>query len=303
MIGDEVRTPAAADVPKRVLDAFPLSAASFVVTLYGDLVAPRGGELWTGNIVETLSSVGIAEPRVRTALSRLVAAGRLEGTKSGRRSYYRLTPPAAEEFSNAARLIYAPAPAPLRGWHLVAMPETGREAATAALKRLRFGFVTPQLAVLPNRGTPLPRLPGYLFSAVTDDDLGALLRGAWPLAALAERMRYFIDRFELLGSDNLRSPAALGLRLILVHAFRELALRDPLLPPALLPSDWPGAEVRALFARLYLGLSPETDAIIAAQFTDRFGPLHPDLARIEERLNCLRTVTIDGGTVTANCRN
>ena len=164
-------------------------------------------------------------------------------------------------------------------------------------------FVTPQLAVLPNRGTPLPRLPGYLFSAVTDDDLGALLRGAWPLAALAERMRYFIDRFELLGSDNLRSPAALGLRLILVHAFRELALRDPLLPPALLPSDWPGADVRALFARLYLGLSPETDAIIAAQFTDRFGPLHPDLARIEERLNCLRAVTIDGGTVTANCRN
>ena len=77
MIGDEVRTPAA-DVPKRVLDAFPLSAASFVVTLYGDLVAPRGGELWTGNIVETLSTVGIAEPRVRTALSRLVAAGRLE---------------------------------------------------------------------------------------------------------------------------------------------------------------------------------------------------------------------------------
>ena len=141
-------------MPKRVLDAFPLSAASFVVTLYGDLIAPRGGELWTGNIVETLSTVGIAEPRARTALSRLVSAGRLEGTKSGRRSYYRLTPPAAEEFSNAARLIYAPAPAPLRGWHLVALP-----------------------------GTALPRLPGYLFSAVTDDDLCALLRGAWPLAA------------------------------------------------------------------------------------------------------------------------
>ena len=116
-------------------------------------------------------------------------------------------------------------------------------------------------------------------------------------------MRYFIDRFEMLDSDDLRSPAALGLRLILVHAFRELALRDPLLPPALLPSDWPGAEVRALFARLYLGLSPKTDAIIATQFTDRSGPLHPDHTRIEERLNCLRAVTIDGGTVTANCRS
>jgi hypothetical protein len=54
----------------------------------------------------------------------------------------------------------------------------------AALRRLRFGFVTPQLAVLPNRGAPLPRLPGYLFSAVTADDLWDLLKGAWPLAAL-----------------------------------------------------------------------------------------------------------------------
>ena len=62
---------------------------------------------------------------------------------------------------------------------MVALPETGREAATAALKRLRFGFVTLQLAVLPNRGAPLPQLPGYLFSAVTDDDLCALLKGAW----------------------------------------------------------------------------------------------------------------------------
>jgi hypothetical protein len=36
---------------------------------------------------------------------------------------------------------------------------------------------------------------------------------------------------------------------------------------ALLPSDWPGAEVRALFARLYLGLSPENGR-------DRRGAVH-----------------------------
>src|SRR5215472_4181697 len=45
MISDEVRAPAAADVPERVLDGFPLSAASFVVTLYGDLVASGGRAL------------------------------------------------------------------------------------------------------------------------------------------------------------------------------------------------------------------------------------------------------------------
>lgn len=271
--------------------AFPVSAAPFVVTLYGDVVAPRGGEIWTGNIVETLATVGIGESRVRTALSRLVAAGRLEGTKQGRRSYYRLTASAADEFSVAARLIYAPVePPPLRGWRLIALPEEGRETAAQILVQQRFGFVSPHLALLPDRGAPLPPLPGCSFVATTDDPaLRALLAGAWPLAALSDRMRTFIGRFARLEAEQAPRSAALGLRLLLVHAYREIALRDPLLPPALLPPDWPGRETRALFVRLYRSLSPAAEAVVAARFVSRTGPLRPDRTRLERRQNDLTT--------------
>ncbi|HRO11690.1 PaaX family transcriptional regulator C-terminal domain-containing protein, partial [Amaricoccus sp.] len=269
----------------RLLDGLPISAAPFVVTLYGDVVAPRGGELWTGNIVETLGALGIAESRVRTALSRLVAAGRLEGAKEGRRSYYRLTPAAQQEFSSAARLIYAaPEPPPLGGWHLVLLPESGREAAAAALARLRFGLAAPQLALLPDRGTPLPPLPGLHFTAATEDPLPPSLAAAWPLADLAERMAGFVDRFDGLDPADLAGPEVLALRLALVHAFREIALRDPLLPPSLLPQDWPGPRARALFVRLYLACAPRSDALIAARWVSRAGPLRPDPARLRRRL-------------------
>jgi phenylacetic acid degradation operon negative regulatory protein len=269
-----------------LLEAFPVSAGAFVVTLYGDVVAPRGGEVWTGNVVETCAAVGIAETRVRTAVSRLVAAGRIEGTKLGRRSYYRLTPEAEREFAQAARLIYAPVrPPPMRGWHLVALPAAlDRDAAAARLARLRFGFPQPGLALLPNRGEPLPSLPGCRFAATTHDHLGDLVGDAWPLEALAARMRRFVDGFARLGGRRLAPAEAVGLRLLLVHGFREIALSDPLLPPELLPAGWPGPDARALFARLYLALSPAADAAIAAAFVDRSGPLAPDPARLARRI-------------------
>jgi phenylacetic acid degradation operon negative regulatory protein len=273
----------------RMLEAFPVSAAPFVVTLYGDVVAPRGGELWTGNIVETLATVGIGDSRVRTALSRLVAAGRLEGSKEGRLSYYRLTARASDEFSVAARLVYAPVePAPLRGWTLVALRDEERAAATPILAQQRFGFISPHLAVLPDRGAAIPRLPGCLFSATTkDDSLRDLLAAAWPLPALAERMHRFVDHFGQLEAQDVPQPAALGLRLLLVHAYRELALRDPVLPPEFLPPEWPGREMRSLFVSLYRALTPAAQTVIAARFMNRGGALRPDMRRLEVRDNDL----------------
>ncbi len=279
------RSAAPAATLSALLDTFPVSAGAFVVTLYGDVVAPRGGEVWTGALVATCGTVGIAESRVRTAVSRLVAAGRIAGEKLGRRSYYRLTPAAEREFEHAEALIYAPAePPPLRGWHLVALPAgPEREAAARALARLRFGVVQPQLALLPDRGQALPPLPGPCFAATTADDLAALLADAWPLDDLAAAMRRFRDGFAPLEGRRFEPAEALGLRLLLVHVFRDIALRDPLLPPALLPADWPGAAARRLFARQYRSLSPAAETAVDAAFVDRAGTLAGDDAALRRR--------------------
>ncbi|TXI06996.1 MAG: PaaX family transcriptional regulator, partial [Rhizobium sp.] len=75
---------------RALLVDLPIKAASFIVTIYGDVVEPRGGVVWIGNLIEACKCVGITETLVRTAVSRLVTAGQLVGEREGRRSYYRL---------------------------------------------------------------------------------------------------------------------------------------------------------------------------------------------------------------------
>lgn len=139
----------------------------------------------------------------------------------------------------------------------------------------------------PDRGQALPPLPGTHFRATTGDDLGPLVANAWPLDGLAAAMRRFEDAFAPLGGRGFPPAEALGLRLMLVHAFRELALRDPLLPPALLPVDWPGERARCLFARLYRALSPGAEAAVDAGFVDRDGVLDSDGTTLRRRLRRL----------------
>jgi DNA-binding transcriptional regulator PaaX len=47
-----------------------------------------------------------------------------------------------------------------------------------------------------------------------------------------------------------RSNAS-SVRTLLIHAYRRVLLRDPLLPPALLPLDWPGSGAYALCRDFY----------------------------------------------------
>jgi phenylacetic acid degradation operon negative regulatory protein len=59
-------------------------------------------------------------------------------------------------------------------------------------------------------------------------------------------------------------------------------LRDPLLPAALLPKDWPGGVARALCREIYRGLLPLSEQWLDRNGTNENGPLPAaagDLAR------------------------
>ncbi|MGG7565142.1 PaaX family transcriptional regulator C-terminal domain-containing protein [Rhodovulum sp. DZ06] len=283
-----------AALAEKLLSAWPIRAGAFVVTLYGDVAAPRGGRLWMGEIVEACAPLGLSDSRVRTAVSRLVSSGRIEGEKIGRRSMYRLTRSGEAEFARATRLIYAPAdPPPMKGWLLVPLPQgAGREALAAKLQRRRFGIPRPHLALAPDRGGPAPDV-APLFRAECTDDLAELAAAAWPLEELSAAMTRFLEAFapleDRLAARPMPGRDALALRLLLVHAWREIALADPVLPLGLLPAGWPGPEARRLFARLYLALTPSAEAEAARRFTGEDGrPLRPDPAEMDARLAPLR---------------
>lgn len=268
-----------------LLEKMPLRAASFIVTVYGDMVVPRGEVLWMGNLIDICGRVGISESLVRTAASRLVQGGQLVGEKVGRRSYYRLAPDARAEFTNVARLIYA-APKDPVGWIVLHAPDVSEDVA----KRLRLGriengvFLTPDHGQAPHPGTVF-RLP---LGGVTPARAAA---DYWPLDRIAERYQALVDIFAPLENRarELGGADALIARLLLVEAYRRAVLADPLLPTAALPDGWIGKQARALFSLLYIQLSCAADDYIGANLEGESGRLPAETDVTRQRLAQLST--------------
>ncbi|MTH76928.1 PaaX family transcriptional regulator [Paracoccus aestuariivivens] len=267
------------DLIAGILDGLQLRSASFIVTVYGDVVVPRGGVLWTGTLIEICDRVGINESLVRTAVSRLVAAKQLSGERAGRRSYYRLDSSAQKEFSEAAALLYAP-DVQAQGWQILHAPNLSEDDA----RQLRMGHMGGQVYIRPNRGQIPP--PGAVLFRAGDPEAVQEVAGYWDLSALQARYLDMLARFEGLAkaacNGGLSDGAALVARLLLVHVYRGVLLRDPRLPAHALPEDWKGLDARTLFRDLYRNLSPAADRHVAARFegVDGFLPeITPDTSK------------------------
>lgn len=274
----------------------PPRAASFIVTIYGDVVEPRGGVLWIGNLIEICSDVGISESLVRTAVSRLVSGGRLSGERVGRRSFYRLTSDARVEFLAAAKILFAPKPITER-WCILPRGAPERDADL-----LRSGFaVVGDLLMGVDRGQA-GSWSGLTFQAEAVDGIGDLPAFAakyWDLEPLDTAYRSFLQRYreleqQLLSGGVLSDKASMIARLRLVHEYRSVLLRDPRLPGSALVSDWPGPAAGEVFARLYESLSPASEKFIAAQFLSDDGPLE---ARTDVTSRRLETLMAGAGSV------
>ena len=260
-------------------------APAFLVTLYGDVVEPRGGTLWMGSLIECCAMHGLSESLVRTAVSRLVGAGRLEGMRIGRKSYYRLSDAARDEFREASRLLFLPPPI-TEDW-LFCLTETSQETDLPA----PWVRLSPNVAIAPNREDVAP-INGVMMRAKQLDgcgDLRSLAWEKWGLDKVSQIYETFLERHrglqERLDGDVVLSPEeALALRLRLVHDYRHAALGDPRLPLECYPPEWPAEQARRLFVTIYVGLSDLADTCVGQSFLNDDGALSARNAETERRV-------------------
>jgi phenylacetic acid degradation operon negative regulatory protein len=241
---------------------------SIVITLFGDAIVPRGGSVWLGTLLAFFETLAIDSGVVRTAMSRLTADGWLERHKVGRNSYYRLVEKGRQTFEAATAHIYDPPSSDWTGRFELLLITGGEERDTSreALKNAGFGSPLPGVWVAPS-GVPVPlEAAGAIRLEVSaEDDSGRrLLSQSWPLHRTADAYVKFMKTFEPLhGSiarrDRLSDLDAFTARILLIHYYRRVVLRDPLLPSPLLPADWPGRAARHLCAEIYRGLLPASE--------------------------------------------
>lgn len=273
-------------------------AKSLIVTVYGDAIAAHGGTVWLGSLIRLMAELGLGERMVRTAVFRLVKDDWLVATPIGRQSTYGLSAAGRLRTEAAHRRLYAPLERPWDGlWHLViatgaALAPESRERLRRELGWLGFGALGPNLMAHPN-ADPLVLKATLADLGVADrvvvmtsrDDrpqalagLKALIRDGWDLERLSADYQGFLERFRpivrRLGQKPSPEPAhAFALRVLAMHDFRRVLLRDPMLPETLLPAGWAGAEARSLLIDFYRRVHRAAESHIEARLETARGPL------------------------------
>jgi phenylacetic acid degradation operon negative regulatory protein len=246
---------------------------SLLVTVFGVVALPRGEALRLSDLQDWMGALAIEPGLVRTALSRLVSNGTLTRERDGKAALYRLAPAAEADFRRAsARIFGEDRPAPDGRLHLVLIEEGGERAAIrTALAEAGYGALAANLYLRPvHQGRDDLAPPGTSgFHAAGAADLAPRLATLWPLANLQAGYRVVAGHAAALlaVAPGLDWQAAFLARLLLVHEFRRLVLRDPFLPAALLPAGWAGPEARATFDHAVAALA-ERLARLEAQRVD-----------------------------------
>ena len=112
-----------------------------------------------------------------------------------------------------------------------------------------------------------------------EDDSGRrLLSESWPLDRTADAYLKFMKTFEPLRGwiakrETLSDADAFTARILLIHHYRRVVLRDPLLPVALLPRDWPGRAARTLCGEIYRAVLGPSEQWLDHHGTNERGPL------------------------------
>jgi phenylacetic acid degradation operon negative regulatory protein len=243
----------------------PLRAGSLLVTILGDSIVPRGGAITLGSLIELARPFGLNDRLVRTSVGRLAQEGWIRARQMGRQSEYTLTPRGRARFAEATRRIYGEPERRWDGkWTLVFAP-AGK--LRDELRWLGFGQIAPGVLAHPVHdvattrrllaavGQRRPMMSMRAVSGGAAED-GRLIAEGWRLAELARAYRRFIESFEPVATAVARGrrPGFLGafvIRTLLVHEYRKVHLRDPLLPGELLPESWVGAAAYGLCQHLY----------------------------------------------------
>ncbi|WP_028350059.1 phenylacetic acid degradation operon negative regulatory protein PaaX [Bradyrhizobium murdochi] len=274
----------------------PSRTGSIVITVFGDAIVPRGGSVWLGTLLEFFEQLDIDASVVRTAMSRLTADGWFERVKVGRNSFYRLVQGERQTFDIATKHIYGPPASDWTGrFELLLIGNGGdRDAAREALKNAGFGSPLPGVWVAPS-GVPVPaEAAGAIRLEVSaEDDSGRrLLSESWPLDRTADAYQKFMKTFEPLHGwlgrgERLTEADAFTARILLIHHYRRVVLRDPLLPTALLPADWPGRAARTLCGEIYRALLAASERWLDRHATNENGPLPKPGGELSKRFDGL----------------
>jgi phenylacetic acid degradation operon negative regulatory protein len=242
----------------------PFNARSLVLSVLLGLDPPV---LPVRSLVRLAEQFGIAPGTMRTALSRMVAAGELSVDGDGYRLVGRLL-----ERKEAQDIGRRAAPREWDGSWTVAVVTAPRRTVAARrafrthMANLRMGELRPDTWMRPSN---LARPVGedglaVVHGPLEGDDPAGLAGRLWPLREIAGTATTMTRRLEsmLPALDDRRAdalPPTIALAAVVVRFLRA----EPLLPPSLTPHPWPPDELRDRYRTFDRALGRTLRAVVA----------------------------------------
>lgn len=298
---------------EQYLAASALRANSMIITVYGDSIAPHGGTVWLGSFIRLVEPLGLNPRMVRTSVFRLSRENWLVAEQIGRRSYYSLTPSGRRRFEHAYRRIYqAPDKSWDGQWQIIFLGAADiaseqRESVRRDLLWQGFGTLAPGVLAHPKADEEsvlellhdagvydkVVIMRAASIGGFVSRPLQELARDCWNLQTLSEHYHDFLAHFRpvlktLSSAKQLDPEQCFLVRTLMMHEYRRVLLRDPLLPDLLLPPAWPGEVARQICIDLYRITHKPAEQHLMTVLETAHGPLPPAAPYFFERFGGLQ---------------
>jgi len=253
---------------------------ALLLTLFGDYVLDRGIAVSTGGVIAVLGRLGVSEHATRATVSRMSHRGLLRTIRQGRQAFLGLTAHGTTVLRDGQRKLDGDIVE--RHWDgrwtllTFSVPESRRADRHALRTRLGwFGFgplrsglwISPSaedISVALAELDLLEHTEVFRAEAFMWTDPARIAREAWDLPEIAAGY----DQFRLRWTDTTAAEFdELARRVQLGAEWLLLIRRDPVLPAALLPADWPGVRAAALFHTLRQQWAGPADSMARAMLT------------------------------------
>ena len=264
-----------------------------MLTLYGDYVRHRGGEIGIGSLINLLSNFDLSENSIRSAVSRMCRAGILKVRRNKSRSYYSLSDEGLALMNKGERRIFERKRIKWDGlWNLVVyyIPEENREARDRLRRELAWmGFgplatatwisphnLTEEVMELAEKLKISSYLQVFQTSSSNSNDQADIVSRCWDLPKIYSRYDAFMKEYgkrmnkyqeRIVNGEDIDSSEYFVDRFKLMDDYRRLPYLDPDLPEELLPENWLRAEAMDLFDKYHAVLTEKAnqyfDSILA----------------------------------------
>ena len=238
---------------------------SLIITILGDVVQPRGGAISMADLLAITNHMKIGQGAIRTALSRLAKEKWVISKKKGRTSSYAFGPKIHNTIKPASDMIYANAPTnSTKKWVLAVLPVLRAKERKKALEILAESnaYLSPTgIAIWPTDTAPDPSLLTYLECLAfegTAQNIPDWLKSDIASPQTETAVQQFIANYKCLHKTpaNLSPLDALTARILLLHDWRRLILRDAPVPKILQPEQWSMPCAHILVSESYKKLLP-----------------------------------------------